>query len=62
MRRPVSTGGKGIEHGRAAASRDLLTTRAARRDKAESLIEAETVVATEAVAAPGGIPALGCRV
>ena len=50
MGRPVSTGGMGIEHGRAAASRDLRKARGARRD---SLIEAETVVATEAVAGPG---------
>ena len=49
------------EHGRAAASRDHLTTRGARRDKVTvSLIEAGTVAATEAVAGPGeaspGVP------
>ena len=49
-------------HGSAAASRDHLTARGARRDEAESLIEADAVEATEAVAARGGILALGCRV
>ena len=53
MGRPVSTGGMGIEHGSAAASRDLRNVHGARRDKAESLIEAEAVVATEVVAGSG---------
>ena len=46
--------------GSAAASRDLRKARGARRDKAESSIEAGTVAATGAVAGPGeafpGVP------
>ena len=41
------------KRGSAAASRDDLTTRGARRDDSASLIEAGTVAATEAVAAAG---------